>query len=119
MARSLVTGASLLSFPLRASGRNDRILREPATANGPTVLPRQYFRQCPGTRWYGNTKRGKYVGECAAIQDGNRPAYGKACGSNLPVGGSHGSFFLTFSQGNKRSRRADHPKHGGPGTRSP
>jgi|SRR5207302_1584125 len=82
MARSLVTGASLLSFPLRASGRNDRILREPATANGPTVLPRQYFRQCPGTRWYGNTKHGKYVGECAAIQDGNRPAYGKACGSN-------------------------------------
>lgn len=37
---------------------------------------------CPGTRWYGNTKHGKYVGECAAIQDGNRPAYGKACGSD-------------------------------------
>ena len=36
---------------------------------------------CPGTRWYGNTKQGKYVGECTAIQDGNRPAYGKACGS--------------------------------------
>src|SRR5438309_9057065 len=86
MARSLVTGASLLSFPLRASGRNDRILREPATANGPTVLPRQYFRQCPGTRWYGSTKHGKYVGECAAIQDGNRPAYGKACGSDCQSG---------------------------------
>ena len=37
---------------------------------------------CPGTRWYGKTKRGKYVGECAAIKDGNRPAYGKACGSD-------------------------------------
>jgi hypothetical protein len=37
---------------------------------------------CPGTRWYGNTKHGKYVGECTAIQDGNRPAYGKACGSD-------------------------------------
>lgn len=36
---------------------------------------------CPGTRWYGNTKHGKYMGECAAIKDGNRPAYGKACGS--------------------------------------
>jgi hypothetical protein len=37
---------------------------------------------CPGTRWYGNTKRGKYMGECDAIKDGNRPAYGKACGSD-------------------------------------
>jgi hypothetical protein len=37
---------------------------------------------CPGTRWYGNTKHGKYSGECTAIQDGNRPAYGKACGSD-------------------------------------
>lgn len=37
---------------------------------------------CPGTRWYGKTKRGKYMGECAAIKDGNRPAYGKACGSD-------------------------------------
>ena len=37
---------------------------------------------CSGTRWYGNTKRGKYMGECEAIKDGNRPAYGKACGSD-------------------------------------
>jgi len=36
---------------------------------------------CAGTRWYGNTKRGEYAGECAAIKAGNRPAYGKACGS--------------------------------------
>ncbi|PYT98263.1 MAG: hypothetical protein DMG38_16005 [Acidobacteria bacterium] len=41
---------------------------------------------CPGTRWYGSTKHGKYVGECAAIQDGNRPAYGKACGSDCQSG---------------------------------
>ena len=37
---------------------------------------------CPGTRWYGKTKRDKYMGECEAIKDGNRPAYGKACGSD-------------------------------------
>ncbi len=37
---------------------------------------------CPGTRWYGKTKQGKYMGECAAIKDGNRPAYGKPCGSD-------------------------------------
>ena len=36
---------------------------------------------CPGTRWYGKTKQGKYMGECAAIKDGNRPASGKPCGS--------------------------------------
>ncbi len=36
---------------------------------------------CPGTRWYGKTKQGKYMGECAAIKAGYRPAYGKSCGS--------------------------------------
>src|SRR5229473_6110067 len=42
MTRLLATGASLLpSFP--ADARRRRILREPATANGPTVPPRQYF----------------------------------------------------------------------------
>ena len=39
---------------------------------------------CPGTRWYGTTKHGKYLSECAAVKDGNRPAYGKACGSDCP-----------------------------------
>jgi hypothetical protein len=37
---------------------------------------------CPGTRWYGKTKQGKYMSECEAIKNGNRPAYGKACGSD-------------------------------------
>ncbi len=37
---------------------------------------------CPGTRWYGKTKQGKYMGECEAKKDGNRPAYGKSCGSD-------------------------------------
>ena len=42
MARSQVTGASLLpSSPQTLEA--ERILRETATANGPTVLPRQYF----------------------------------------------------------------------------
>lgn len=36
---------------------------------------------CPGSRWYGKTKQGKYMGECAAQKAGYRPAYGKACGS--------------------------------------
>lgn len=34
---------------------------------------------CPGTRYYGNTKRGKYATQKAAQDAGNRPAYGGYC----------------------------------------
>ena len=34
---------------------------------------------CPGTRYYGNTKSGKYMTEAAAKAAGNRPAYGRSC----------------------------------------
>jgi hypothetical protein len=34
---------------------------------------------CPGTRYYGTTKRGKYMTEAEARAEGNRPAYGKTC----------------------------------------
>ena len=36
---------------------------------------------CPGSRWYGKTKQGKYMKECEARQAGYRPAYNKPCGS--------------------------------------
>ncbi len=36
---------------------------------------------CPGSRWYGKTKKGKYMSECDAIKEGYRPAYKKPCGS--------------------------------------
>jgi hypothetical protein len=36
---------------------------------------------CPGDRWYGKTKHGQLVGECAALAAGDRPANGKSCGS--------------------------------------
>jgi hypothetical protein len=35
---------------------------------------------CPGTRYYGATKRGAYMSELEAKQSGNRPAYGRTCG---------------------------------------
>lgn len=35
---------------------------------------------CPGTRYYGATKRGEFMSEPQARQSGNRPAYGRACG---------------------------------------
>lgn len=37
---------------------------------------------CPGSRWYGVTKKGKYMSECEAQKVGYRPAYGKPCGSD-------------------------------------
>ena len=34
---------------------------------------------CPGTRYYGNTVKGRYMIETEAKVAGNRPAYGRAC----------------------------------------
>jgi micrococcal nuclease len=34
---------------------------------------------CPGTRYYGNTKRGAFMTESAARSDGHRPAGGRSC----------------------------------------
>lgn len=34
---------------------------------------------CPGTRYYGATKRGRYMSEADALGSGNRPAYGARC----------------------------------------
>ena len=35
---------------------------------------------CPGTRWYGKTKSGKYMTQPEAQSKGYRPAYGAVCG---------------------------------------
>lgn len=35
---------------------------------------------CPNTRWYGNTKSGKYMTQEEAQARGYRPAYGAKCG---------------------------------------
>jgi len=37
---------------------------------------------CPGSRWYGGTNQGEYMGECEARKAGYRPGYGRLCGSN-------------------------------------
>jgi hypothetical protein len=34
---------------------------------------------CPGTRYYGTTKQGKYMSEADAAKAGARPDAGKAC----------------------------------------
>ena len=35
---------------------------------------------CPGTRWYGNTKSGRFMIQREAQSKGYRPAYGSVCG---------------------------------------
>jgi hypothetical protein len=35
---------------------------------------------CPGTRWYGKTKEGKYMKQKEAQAGDYRPAYGSVCG---------------------------------------
>ncbi len=37
---------------------------------------------CPGSRWYGTTKQGKYMSECEALKAGYRAAYYRPCGSD-------------------------------------
>ena len=37
---------------------------------------------CPGSRWYGATKQGKYMSECEALKAGYRAAYYRPCGSD-------------------------------------
>ena len=38
---------------------------------------------CPGTRWYGNTKSGRFMTQREAQSKGYRPAYGAVCGEKL------------------------------------
>lgn len=34
---------------------------------------------CPGSRWYGKTKRGEYMSQKQARERGHRPAHSKPC----------------------------------------
>ena len=46
------------------------------------VNTRNGVYHCPGSRWYGGTKQGKYMGECQAMKAGYRPAYDRPCASS-------------------------------------
>jgi hypothetical protein len=49
------------------------------TANRVWINTGSHVYHCPGTRYYGNTKRGRFASEAEAIASGNRPAYGSRC----------------------------------------
>jgi hypothetical protein len=40
---------------------------------------------CPGSRYYGATKAGRFTSEAVARAAGHRPAYGRACTPSLAV----------------------------------
>lgn len=52
---------------------------QPASGTRVWVNPSSHVYHCPGSRYYGNTKKGRYVSESEAIASGNRPAYGARC----------------------------------------
>ena len=63
-----------------------RAAESPSPASSPAgasvtvwVNPASHVYHCPGTRYYGATKRGSYMSEGAALAAGNRPAYGAKC----------------------------------------
>jgi hypothetical protein len=77
-----------------ASGRTCGPLASPDTAltptlksvaPAPTVAVKVWVNtnsgvyHCPGTRYYGNTAKGKYMSEADARVAGNRAAYGRSC----------------------------------------
>lgn len=52
---------------------------DPAAAARVWINTSSHVYHCPGTRYYGATKRGRYASEAEAISTGNRPAYGVRC----------------------------------------
>ena len=55
----------------------------PAAGGGPGMVwvntPTHVYH-CSGTRYYGNSKSGKYMTEAAAKSEGDHPDHGKGCG---------------------------------------
>ena len=70
-----------------AAGRQQVIqqLTQSATRTAPAATTRVWINtgshvyHCPGTRYYGATRQGRYATEAEAVASGNRPAYGARC----------------------------------------
>ena len=80
-----VTLAAMLGFaaqaqtPTPSSGAPAAIPPPPATAGQVWVNTASHVYHCPGTKYYGNTKKGRYMTETAAKAAGNHADHGKAC----------------------------------------
>ncbi|WP_243351850.1 hypothetical protein [Stenotrophomonas acidaminiphila] len=59
-------------------------LTQSATRTAPTatrvwINTGSHVYHCPGTRYFGATRQGRYATEAEAVASGNRPAYGARC----------------------------------------
>lgn len=79
---ALFLGVILLGAPTIALPVSSQVAQQQTQGNPDVkvwVNTRSGVYHCPGSRWYGNTKRGEYMTQKQAQEKGYRPAYGKAC----------------------------------------
>ena len=78
--QALLLGLALISSPATQQGFASPA---PQSQGNPNVRvwvnTSSGVYHCPGSRWYGNTKRGEYMSQKQAQEKGYRPAYGKPC----------------------------------------
>jgi hypothetical protein len=70
--------------PGEASSARQKLIQDLAPAGKAAdhkvwVNTGSHVYHCPGTRYYGATRRGHFATESEAISSGNRPAYGARC----------------------------------------
>lgn len=82
MRRSILAAAFLLFGTAARSEEYAADFRAPLQQGDTKVWVNSSSRvyHCPGTRYYGATKRGAFMTETAARAQGNRPARGEPCG---------------------------------------
>ena len=85
--RWLYVALLLVATPAAANAANQAYLAKYQGETRVWVNSSSHVYHCPGSRYYGTTKRGSYATEAEARANGNRPAYGQACGPLAePVG---------------------------------
>jgi hypothetical protein len=71
-----ILGLILLSGPVSAPAPQATPLTQDSTQKKAIkvwVNTNSGIYHCPGTRWYGKTKQGKFMSECEALKAGGRP----------------------------------------------
>lgn len=75
----LISAAPASGLPAASATESAQQRRTPPAEIRVWVNTASGVYHCPGTRWYGNTKKGEYMTQAQAKAAGHRAAYGKAC----------------------------------------